>query len=293
MWSPDKELTIVVFIDPYCGIDYNLVKTLRDINFSWEKVDICSSNDTIYDKEFDRQSMESSQRHCPNITFCFCEGDDLTRAQLARRQYVNKWEKHSYTRTMVFTDKNGVVKDVPCDMKRADKDRIIDRIVSMGFGDLIQPQTDTREVECPYGQTNAREMLARINQFRTGNDAWEWDSSTQRKVYHTSLQPLTYDYELEKAAMQRAAEIVAYYGHERPDNSSYTSSYDDKFLSATNTGGENIAAMYSNNENDVLELLEPLAGKWHFSFSPTSFIQKGQSEIGKNCPAAYSPGCLT
>lgn len=154
MWSPDKELTIVVFIDPYCGIDYNLVKTLRDINFSWEKVDICCINDTIYDKEFDRQSMESSQRHCPNITFCFCEGDDLTRAQLARRQYVNKWEKHSYTRTMVFTDKNGVVKDVPCDMKRADKDRIIDRIVSMGFGDLIQPQTDTREVECevPMGR---------------------------------------------------------------------------------------------------------------------------------------------
>lgn len=67
-----------------------------------------------------------------------------------------------------------------------------------------------------YCQSNARAMLKMINDFRTGKDAWQLDESGKR-VNITGLGNLKYDYELEKIAMQRAAELVLMFSHQRPN----------------------------------------------------------------------------
>ncbi|MBR4541985.1 MAG: CAP domain-containing protein, partial [Lachnospiraceae bacterium] len=100
-------------------------------------------------------------------------------------------------------------------------------------------------IEPVYNQTEARSMLDSINAFRTGSDAWYWNSSDTEKVQATGLGELVYDYELEKVAMQRAAEIAIYWDHTRPDGSSTWSAYSDLGY-ATGAKGENIAAGYAN-----------------------------------------------
>lgn len=92
-----------------------------------------------------------------------------------------------------------------------------------------------------YGQTDARSMLSMINEFRTGDEAWYWNSDNKIKTYCKNLQPLTYDYELEKIAMQRAAEIAISFSHTRPNGEMCFSLYPDSYIYC----GENIAAGYS------------------------------------------------
>lgn len=72
-------------------------------------------------------------------------------------------------------------------------------------------------ISVQYGQTEARNMLALINDFRTGGEAWYWDETNTQKVYARDLQPLSYDYDLEKVAMLRAAEVALSFSHERPN----------------------------------------------------------------------------
>lgn len=98
------------------------------------------------------------------------------------------------------------------------------------------------KIKVTYGQTEARAMLADINAFRTSEtDAWCWDmsDSTKQPCLTTELE---YDYELERVAMQRAAEIALSYDHTRPNGkacfTAYPSGYSGK--------GENIAAGYGS-----------------------------------------------
>ena len=65
-----------------------------------------------------------------------------------------------------------------------------------------------------YRQDLARQMADKINEFRL-SDPWYYNSSNT-KVYATGLKKLTYDYSLEKMAMQRAAETAIYFSHSRP-----------------------------------------------------------------------------
>ena len=87
-----------------------------------------------------------------------------------------------------------------------------------------------------YGQTEARKMLSMINAFRTGEDAWQYDESGNKKKV-TGLKNLTYNYEIEQAAMQRAAEIALRFTHTRPDGSNAFSAYPN-----FQPRGENMAA---------------------------------------------------
>ena len=68
-----------------------------------------------------------------------------------------------------------------------------------------------------FGQTEARKILALINDFRTGDEAWYWNEDDKTKTVCTDLEPLAYDYTLEKVAMQRAAEIALLFAHARPN----------------------------------------------------------------------------
>ena len=64
-----------------------------------------------------------------------------------------------------------------------------------------------------YGQSDARKMVDMINEYRAANGK-----------YDDSRAPLKYDYDLEKVAMQRAAEIAVKFDnekHTRPDGTSY------------------------------------------------------------------------
>jgi fibronectin type 3 domain-containing protein len=92
-------------------------------------------------------------------------------------------------------------------------------------------------MQVQYGQTEARSMLSMMNSFRTGSDAWYYDVSGN-KVKLSGLGSLQYDYELEAAAMQRAAEIALSFSHTRPDGTTC-------FTVSDYTYGENIAAGYT------------------------------------------------
>ncbi len=99
-----------------------------------------------------------------------------------------------------------------------------------------------------YGQADARTMLGMINDFRTGDDAWYWNSDNKTKTVCKNLGELTYDYELEKIAMQRAAEIAISFSHTRPNGELCFSLYPDNYYAC----GENIAAGHSL-ASDVME----------------------------------------
>lgn len=86
----------------------------------------------------------------------------------------------------------------------------------------------TLNISVKYGQTEARTMLDMINKFRMGNDAWYWDEDNTQKISCQS-KALVYDYNLEKIAMQRAAEIAIEYNHTRPNGKNCFSAYSGKY----------------------------------------------------------------
>ena len=123
-----------------------------------------------------------------------------------------------------------------------------------------------------YNQTEARSTLALINAFRTSTSgadapggAWYWaENNTDKVVLNTddsnTLKPLVYDYDLEKAAMQRAAEIALRIDqtHTRPDGRSAITVLEDLGIIADYSAyGENMAAaVYSSAEGFFFILRE-------------------------------------
>ena len=84
-----------------------------------------------------------------------------------------------------------------------------------------------------YKQTDARKMAEKLNEYRF-NEGFD----------NESADPLSYDYNLEKAAMQRAAEIAIQFTDERPDGQSYKETLADNGFDISPRNilyGENIA----------------------------------------------------
>jgi hypothetical protein len=78
-----------------------------------------------------------------------------------------------------------------------------------------------------YNQAEAREMLTLINNYRAANGS---NADSQRA--------LVYDYNLEKAAMQRAAEIsVLQDAYTRPDGKSYKQTLADNGFNISGSRG--------------------------------------------------------
>ena len=96
--------------------------------------------------------------------------------------------------------------------------------------------TVTVSYEATHHQSEAREMLRLLNEFRTGG-TWYWnqDNTTKTNIAPNELQPLQWDYELEKLAIKRAEEIAVFFSHTRPAGNSR------ELLT-----GENIAAGQEN-----------------------------------------------
>ena len=107
------------------------------------------------------------------------------------------------------------------------------------FSAFAADSVETVSYEVTYNQSAARKMLKLINDFRTGDDAWYWNQNNRSKVY-PDLKALTYDYTLEKVAMQRAAEIALLLddAHTRPNGSNYTTLISKAYTaSAENSAG--------------------------------------------------------
>ena len=117
-------------------------------------------------------------------------------------------------------------------------------------GLIILPQkANADEVEAvpvsisvKYGQTEARTILDMINEARTNSEhAWYWNKDDTTKTFCTDLKELEYDYDLERVAMKRAAEIALSYDHERPMGGYAWDIYNEEKIDWSKVG-ENIAA---------------------------------------------------
>ena len=95
------------------------------------------------------------------------------------------------------------------------------------------------DVSVTFRQSAARSILGKVNAFRTGSEAWYWNEYNTQRIWATGLAPLTYDYDLEKIAMQRAAELAVKFDHTRPDGEDCFSAYDE--YDNLYEDGENIA----------------------------------------------------
>ena len=128
-------------------------------------------------------------------------------------------------------------------------------------------------MDVTYGQTEARSMLNMINEFRTGNEAWVWNESNDKQIY-SELNDLNYDYDLERIAMQRAAEIALSYSHTRPDGSRCFTAYDTYY-----SCGENIAAGYTSAEA-VFEAWKETNEKYEGQGHRRNMLNAGYTAVG-------------
>ena len=71
--------------------------------------------------------------------------------------------------------------------------------LAVPFKVKAETATTPVSISVQYGQTEARTILNMINEMRTSStDAWYWKQDDTTKTYCTNLQPLQYDYDLEK-----------------------------------------------------------------------------------------------
>lgn len=106
-----------------------------------------------------------------------------------------------------------------------------------------------------YNQTEARKIYKKINDFRTGSNAWYWNENNTKKIRCKNLSELKYDYNLEKVAMKRAAEIALSFDHKRPADTRFFYAYDECKVKYT-AAGENIAAGHENASAVHISLVE-------------------------------------
>ena len=101
-------------------------------------------------------------------------------------------------------------------------------------------------VKC--GQTEGRKIFDMINEMRTDSfDAWCWNEDNETKTRYDNLNELAYDYDLERIATKRAAELALLFDHGRPNGESFFSIYEEEGITYR-AAGENIAMGYRTAE---------------------------------------------
>ena len=269
MYSESYELTIEVFISTGCGWSKKALQYLRDMKLPEDKVDIFCIEVDCASKE-DVQSL-AKQLNTPGITYCYDTeiiSNNKTQAYNDLKSYTDYYGDGVVgTPEYVVRDKTGKVLNWTGGWREPKEFAAI--IESIGYAHVLPEDLKSgieAEFDVTYNQSESRQMLSRINEFRTGDDAWEWNETDTGKIVHTDLGELTYDYELEKVAMQRAAELVAAYSHTRPNGQPCFSAYPSAFNISNQ--GENIAiGTGSLTEETVFtawrEEDEPYSGQGH------------------------------
>lgn len=127
-----------------------------------------------------------------------------------------------------------------------------------------------------YHQTEARSILSRINSLRTGSDAWYWNADNTEKIICSDLDKLAYDYDLEKAAMQRAAELAVYYAHTRPNGESCFTAYSASYAGENIAYGQTSASQVQTAWEEATEMYE---GQGH----RRNMLSSGYTAVGIGC----------
>ena len=103
-------------------------------------------------------------------------------------------------------------------------------------------------ISVKYGQTEGRKIFYMINEMRTDSfDAWCWNEDNETKTRYDNLNELAYDYDLERIATKRAAELALLFDHGRPNGESFFSIYEEEGITYR-AAGENIAMGYRTAE---------------------------------------------
>ena len=113
-----------------------------------------------------------------------------------------------------------------------------------------------------------------VNKFRTGKEAWAYTPSGKKdRASYKKLKKLKWDYNLEKAAMQRTAEIAYRFAHTRPNGTQCNTAseeigYNGRDYYSNRYSGENIAYASWNIGSSYLiemwkETKEPYSGQGH------------------------------
>ena len=103
-------------------------------------------------------------------------------------------------------------------------------------------------ISVKYGQTEGRKIFDMINEMRTDSfDAWCWNEDNETKTRYDNLNELAYDYDLERIATKRAAELALLFDHGRPNGESFFSIYEEEGITYS-AAGENIAMGYRTAE---------------------------------------------
>ena len=103
-------------------------------------------------------------------------------------------------------------------------------------------------ISVKYGQTEGRKIFDMINEMRTDSfDAWCWNADNETKTRYDNLNELAYDYDLERIATKRAAELALLFDHGRPNGESFFSIYEEEGITYR-AAGENIAMGYHTAE---------------------------------------------
>ena len=151
---------------------------------------------------------------------------------------------YSYTLPFVaYIDAAGTVKEITAGS--VSKQNIQTALTRIGMASQRKDSADIL-ISGEFRQTEARQELAMVNALRTG-DAWYWNADNKTKTVKKDLQPLVYDYDLEKVAMQRAVELALRYDHTRPDGSRCFDAYSELGYEY-GAAGENIAYGYRTAE---------------------------------------------
>ena len=103
-------------------------------------------------------------------------------------------------------------------------------------------------ISVKYGQTEGRKIFDMINEMRTDSfDAWCWSEDNETKTRYDNLNELAYDYDLERIATKRPAELALLFDHGRPNGESFFSIYEEEGITYR-AAGENIAMGYRTAE---------------------------------------------
>ena len=184
---------------------------------------------------------------------CWMGGRSLSAVPLPLNFFLQAlYEKEAFGYTMplmIYVDKNGsLVHFSEAEVSGGEIKQHFSEIGSASAApkQFVYEETDEEPVfasfpvKMTYAQTEARKALAMVNALRTGTDAWYWNEDDVTKTELKDLEPLVYDYALERVAMQRALELTALYNHTRPDGNSFSATYKDLNYSYKIIG-ENIA----------------------------------------------------
>ena len=138
--------------------------------------------------------------------------------------------------------------------------------------------TETVSIQVTYGQTQARELAKKINALRTEIKINNKNAATSGGAIQSKLPSLQYDYGLEQAAMQRAAEVaLVYNATTRPDGNSIASAYPglsnvEENISCAGSTAELIYSSWTSEQapSEYANMINPLnvaVGIGHVSYN--------------------------